>query len=89
MKINSMTIEIDNFENAAMVDSQREEVIRILQSIIVGIENYGVPNADGTRLRDSNGNSVGAVTIDFDEEDSDEDYGPSTALDPDRERFAE
>lgn len=71
MRVKSMTITIDNFDNAAMVDDRSGEVCRMLRGIIKSIEEYGVPNADGMRLKDTNGNTVGTVSVDF-EEDAEE-----------------
>ena len=61
--LESMTISIDEMGNASMEDNSREEVINILQGIIKTVENYGVLNCDGMRLRDINGNSIGSVSV--------------------------
>lgn len=72
MKTNTLVIEINNYDNAAMCDDPSGETIRILKGIIAGIEDYGVPNADGKRLMDSNGNQVGVVQVEFSEDDDEE-----------------
>ncbi len=81
MKTNSLTITIDNYDNAAMADDPSGETVRILKGIIAGIENYGVPNADGKRLKDTNGNTVGSVSVDFSEDDEDSDDDDTTVYD--------
>lgn len=65
MHVNSMTIVIDNFDNAAMADDQTGEVCRMLRRLADRIEENGVPNADGVRMLDGNGNSVGNVDVDW------------------------
>jgi hypothetical protein len=66
MHIHSFSLVIDNFDNAAMADNPSSEVIRILTELITQITEYGIPNADGKRLKDTNGNTVGSVLVDFD-----------------------
>lgn len=70
MKISSVTIRIDNFDNSAMADNSSLEVVQILQSIINRIQQNGVANCDRMRLMDSNGNAVGILSV---EENDDED----------------
>lgn len=69
MKVNELTITIDNFDNAAMVDDGNAEVSQILRQIADRIDDGGIVSAcDGLRLMDSNGNQVGGVDVDWEEE---------------------
>jgi hypothetical protein len=72
VKVNSLTITIDNFDNAAMVDDRSGEVIRILESLVDQIGDYGIPNLDGKRLKDFNGNTVGSVAVEFENDEEEE-----------------
>ena len=74
MKVNAFALQIDNFDNQAMVSDRTGEVCRILRELADRIEENGVPNADGVRLMDSNGQSVGEVSvgIDFDKDQEDD-----------------
>jgi hypothetical protein len=56
-------LEIDNFDNQAMIDNPNEEVKRILEGVIKNIDNNGLLNCDGLHLRDINGNNVGSVSV--------------------------
>ena len=67
MKVNKLTIVIDHYDHAAMTDDRTGETCRILREIVSKIEEYGVPNADGSYLKDSNGNHVGLVSVDFED----------------------
>ena len=67
MRVNHMQIEIDNFENAAMVEGRSFEVARMLREVASVVEQYGVPHTDGGYLMDSNGNRVGIVSVDWEE----------------------
>jgi hypothetical protein len=76
MIIESMTIRVNNFDNDAMQNDERGEVVRILKRIIEKIESVGIVDLDSDPLMDSNGNKVGFVTvsvIDEDEMDDDDD----------------
>ena len=73
MKTNKLTIEIDEFDHAAMVDDPSGEVARILTNLVKQISEYGIPNADGFRLKDTNGNSVGTVNVNWDEDEDEPD----------------
>ena len=73
MEVNAVRINITNYNNAAMVDDRGGETIRILQQIINNITEYGVPNCDGMRLMDTNGNQVGTVLVEMDNDDDDDD----------------
>lgn len=66
MEVRKLTIEIDNFDNSAMVDDRNAEVCLILRSLIDRIITYGIPNQDGRKLMDSNGQQVGLVTVEWD-----------------------
>ena len=68
MKVNSFTLTIENFDNAAMVDDRSGEVSRMLRSVADSVDAYGVPHQDGNRLMDFNGNQVGEVSVDWDED---------------------
>ena len=71
MRINSVTLRIDNFDNAAMVEDRAGEVARLLRDVANRVEEMGVVNAmEGTRLRDSNGNVVGLCGCDWDTDDN-------------------
>lgn len=74
MNVNSISLSITNFDNAAMVEDRSGEVSRILRELADRVDNYGVVNAfDGTRLKDYNGNSVGECECDWDEGDDEGD----------------
>lgn len=76
MIVNKVTLTIDNFDNAAMVDDRSGEVARVLRQLADRVEEYGVINAfEGRRLMDSNGNRVGLCECDWGDEDEDEDEG--------------
>ena len=68
MQVNSIEIKIDEFDHAAMDEDPSEEVARILRELADRIAEYGVPNADGARLMDFNGNQVGEVSVDWEED---------------------
>lgn len=68
MKVTEFTLTIDNFDNAAMADDRSAEVARMLRSVADSIEQDGVPHQDGSRLMDSNGNQVGEVSVDWEDE---------------------
>lgn len=78
MNVNSVTITIDGYGNDAMVNDRTGETIKILKELVERLESGDgiVSNFDGLRLRDSNGNTVGEVEVDWDEDDEDEDYEP-------------
>ncbi len=70
MIVNSISLRIRTFDNAAMQEDRTAEVCRILRELADRTEENGVVNAfDGTRLRDSNGNTVGHCTCDWEEGD--------------------
>lgn len=74
MRVKKVTLTIDNFDNAAMVDDRSGEVTRMLRQIADRVELDGVVNAcDDRYLNDSNGNTVGIVECDWDEDDEDGD----------------
>lgn len=73
MKTTNLTIEVDNFDNAAMADDPTGEVVRILKSLISSFETYGIPHSDGSYLKDINGNTVGNVSVEWDDGEPDED----------------
>ncbi len=68
-----MRIQITNFDDDAMKEDRNGETICVLQKIIDNIMEYGVPNCDGMRLVDTNGNSIGFVSVSFTEDDDDDD----------------
>jgi len=68
-----MTIRIREFDHQAMVEDRSGEVCRILRGIADSVSEDGVPNADGMVLMDVNGNRVGTVGVDWEEDDEDED----------------
>jgi hypothetical protein len=86
MNVNSVTITINNYENDAMVNDRTGETIKILKGLVERLESGDgiVSNFDGLRLVDSNGNSVGEVEVDWDEEDYDE-YDYDDSMDGDHE----
>jgi len=70
MDVREITLTIDNFDNAAMVDDRSGEVVRILLGLVDRVEQYGVVNAfEGRLLMDSNGNVVGECDCQWDEGD--------------------
>jgi hypothetical protein len=70
MKINSISLTIDNFDNDTM-DDQRE-VSRILRELAKRVDAHGIVHAfDGSRLQDINGNSVGRCKCDWDFDEGD------------------
>ena len=75
--IETVTIRITNFDNAAMAVDPPEAVMTILKDVIAKIEQNGcLEELDGMALMDSNGNRVGRVsvsTIDEDELDDEDD----------------
>jgi len=73
MKVKSLTITIDNFDNAAMVDAPNFEVSHMLRVLSNRIRSNGVTDCEDARLRDTNGNTVGKVVLVFDESEEDED----------------
>lgn len=88
MKVNSLEIEIDNFDNDAMVEDRTGEVCRILRELASQIEEYGVPHVDGCYLKDINGNTVGNVSVDWEEdEDGDESLSMSDFIEQNREEI--
>lgn len=71
MDVREITLTIDNFDNAAMVDDRTGEVVRILRGLADRVEEYGVVNAfEGRRLMDSNGNAVGKCDCQWVEHES-------------------
>lgn len=68
MRVNSVSLTIDNFDNQAMVDDRSGEVSRMLRQLADKVDEYGVVNAfEGRRLMDYNGNQVGECECDWDE----------------------
>ena len=65
MVVHKLSIVIDNFGDAAMVDDRTAETCRVLRELVDSMEDYGIPNANGAYLRDSNGNYIGLVYVDF------------------------
>lgn len=73
MRVNSISLTIDNFDNAAMAENRSGEVSRMLRQLADRVDEYGVVNAfEGTRLKDYNGNTVGECECDWDEGDEEE-----------------
>lgn len=72
MKTNNLTIEFNEFDHAAMVDDPTGEVVRVLNQLAAQIREYGIPNVDGSRLKDTNGNNIGSVSVDLDEDDEED-----------------
>lgn len=70
MQVNEFTLKITNFDNQAMEEDRSGEVARMLRDIAKRIEDYGIPNQDGVRLMDSNGNPVGAVAVDWSDDET-------------------
>ena len=70
MVVRKMTVVIQEFDNAAMVDDRTGEVVRMLTELASQIQEYGVVNADGVWLRDINGNAVGSVSVEWDDDES-------------------
>lgn len=69
MKVTGLVIRVDDFDTEAMQNERTDEMVRILQGLLNQIAEYGVPNADGMRLKDSDGEDVGIVSVHFTEED--------------------
>jgi len=61
MKIKNFSIEIDNYDNAAMSEMQLQETIRILEDCIKKIKWHDIEGE--TLLRDINGNKVGRMFV--------------------------
>ena len=78
MVTHKMVITIDNFDNAAMADNPNFEVFQMLRELTNRIKTNGVVDCNDVRLRDSNGNTVGKVVVDFDEPDEDDDAYDAT-----------
>lgn len=68
MKVTNFTLVIEDFDNDSMVNDRTNEVCRILRSVANQIEQNGVPNVDGSRLMDINGNQIGEVTLEMEDE---------------------
>lgn len=68
MPVSRLEITISNFDNAAMADNADDEVVQMLRDLIQAIQVTGIAGLDGKRLKESNGNSVGLVRV---EEDND------------------
>ena len=74
MNVNSVTITINGYDNDAMVNDRTGETIRILKGLVERLESGDgiVSNFEGLRLMDSNGNTVGEVEVDWDDEEAGE-----------------
>lgn len=70
MRVNSVTIKINEFGHDAMVNDRSGEVSRILRELADRLDRGDgiVSNFDGLYLRDSNGNDVGEVEVDWEQE---------------------
>lgn len=71
MRINQLTITIDNFDNDAMVDDSTGELHRILRTLIELTANNDVATSgilDGQSLRDINDNTIGLCSVVWDED---------------------
>lgn len=70
MEVNSVTIRISEFGNDSMQENRTAEVSRILRELADRLDRGDgiVSNFDGLRLMDSNGNQVGEIEVDWDEE---------------------
>lgn len=62
-RFESVQISIDEFGHSAMVENYNGEVARMLRELAARIDEYGLMNIDGVYLRDSNGNTVGSVSV--------------------------
>lgn len=81
MKINKLTITIDNFDDDAMQEDATHEVQRILREISKRIDRFDALYDCGLNamiLRDSNGNRVGHVSTTFPPGEPDEGDGCQT-----------
>ncbi len=68
MQVNSVTINFDNFRDAAMQDNRTAEVCRILRELADRCEENGVVNTfEGRYLVDTNGNRVGLTECDWED----------------------
>ncbi len=64
MKIKNLSIEIDNYENAAMDDYPIDETVRVLNKCIEKLSSGSIEDIEGLfYLRDSNGNTIGQMLI--------------------------
>jgi len=73
VEVIAMRIQITNFDDDAMKEDRSGETICVLQKIIDNIMENGVPNCDGMRLVDTNGNSIGIVHVFMNEDEDDDD----------------
>ena len=69
IKYNELTITIECFDNAAMVDDPKGEVYRIIETLLKHNSDRTLYHMDGARLKDINGNNVGHVSVDWTEEE--------------------
>lgn len=74
MKVNSVTIIIDEFGHDAMIENRSGEVSKILRQLADRLDAGDgiVSNFDGLYLKDSNGNHVGDIAVDWDEDNEEE-----------------
>ena len=62
-RVTRLTITIDNFDHAAMSDSPEFQVSSILSDLAIQSARDGLEHLNGRKLRDTNGNQVGTVTL--------------------------
>ena len=70
MKIKSITLTIDNYDNACMEENPEGETINILEKLINKIKMETLEDFDYFSPRDTNGNKVGEFYIEVEDEDS-------------------
>ena len=63
MRVNNLVLQITDFERIQL--NRTEEVVRILRELADSIDEYGVVNADGMYLKDSDGVEIGVVDVEW------------------------
>lgn len=64
-RLQTVIITMDELGHDAVLNNSREEIAGVLEQLAKRIREYGVLNCDGVHLRDSNGNGLGSVAVDF------------------------
>jgi hypothetical protein len=66
--VQRLTITFDNFNHHSMTDSPEFQVSSILSDLAIQSARDGLERLNGHKLRDTNGNQVGLVTLDHEDE---------------------
>ena len=72
-QVTHVSIEFDdNMDSDAVANDANGEIVRCLEGLIKSIKDYGLLNANGMRLKDTNGNTLGEVVVCSQEVEEDE-----------------